>query len=51
LSDVALLNRLRTAAPWLGGLLTDLLTREVRLPPGASHPLRLRLQAARKNGP
>ena len=46
LSDVALLNRLRAAAPWLGRLLTDLLADAVRLPEGAIRPLRLRLQDA-----
>lgn len=46
LSDVALLKRLRAAAPWLGRLLTDLLAQEVPLPSATPHPLRLRLQDA-----
>jgi hypothetical protein len=49
LSDVALLKRLRAAAPWLGKLLTDLLAREVRLPAPVTAPSRLgrlRLQDA-----
>lgn len=43
LSDVALLKRLRKAAPWLGRLLTDLLAEKVVLPTPVSRPLRIRL--------
>lgn len=46
LSDVALLKRLRAAAPWLGQLLTELLAREVPLPTATALPLQIRLQDA-----
>jgi hypothetical protein len=46
LSDVALLNRLRAAAPWLGRLLTDLLAQAAPLPTTVLGAWRVRLQDA-----
>ncbi len=41
LSDVALLKRLRAFAPWLGVVLTSMVSRHLDLPPPSDHPLRL----------
>jgi hypothetical protein len=41
LSDVALLNRLRGAAEWLGALVDALLARRLQVPAGLGRPLRL----------
>jgi DDE family transposase len=43
LSDVALLKRLKNAAPWFGFLLTAKLTQRLALPQGVGKPLRVRL--------
>lgn len=43
LSDVALLKRLKKAAPWFSFLLTAKLTQRLALPPGVGRSLRVRL--------